>query len=425
MSSRLKYRRRRNDKDDVKPLCDQPQRDTPEYLQKLIAQLYGVQQESLPAFTSSSEVDNELHALVGLFLRQFVLGWYNNLAFDENGEFLNEIVALIAHLTRDLQQRCLRIDWSRLLLDDLFVVLSKHMEALREARKRVGTKFSSQDENEITANYLSLNGHFAIQLDTPERERQYMQVLVKKMMILMLPNEEAESSLSRLFAETIFGDLILRNVVENLTDNFMLWNMIKAVSEASCRRPKTRRPFFEQVSAGSRQIGHIVAYCTSVFSSKPAPQTLVTRYAVFPFMNDLVHFSKRYPLVHVAVTTTAALLEKSEKFNHLCSNVLNNLVHNRILTSGTISSAVRALRHTMFPADENFNTTPRYVPQTTEELDEIKLNAKTAMDKVFSHPYLDTESFLDSFEHKTINKSLLWNILDLLLMNIFPELKDM
>ncbi|ESX03057.1 hypothetical protein KL918_002168 [Ogataea parapolymorpha] len=425
MSSRLKYRRRRNDKDDTKPLCDQPQRDSPEYLQKLIAELYGVQQESLPAFTSSSTVDNELHALVGLFLRQFVLGWYKNVAFDENGEFLNEIVALIAHLTRDLQQRCLRIDWSQLLLDDLFVVLGKHMEALREAKTRVGTKFSIQDENELIANYLSLNGHFAIQLDTPERERQYMQVLVKKLMKMMLPNEEAESNLSRMFAETIFGDLILRNVVENLTDNFMLWNMIKAVSEASSRRPKTKRPFFEQLSAGSRQVGHIVAYCTSVFSSKPAPQTLVTQYAVFPFINRLVHFSNRYPLAHVVVTTTAALLQKSKKFNHLCSNVLNNLIYNRLLTSETISSAVRALRHIMFPTDEYFNTTPRYVPQTTQELEEIKLNAKIAMDKVFFHPYLDTESFLGSFEHKTINKSLMWNILDLLLINVFPELKEM
>ncbi|KAG7695757.1 hypothetical protein KL929_003011 [Ogataea haglerorum] len=425
MSSRLKYRRRRNDKDDTKPLCEQPQRDSPEYLHRLIAQLYGVQQESLPAFTSSSSVDNELHALVGLLLREFVLGWYNNVAFDENGEFLNETVALIAHLTRDLQQRCLRIDWTRLLLDDLFVILSKHTEALREARKRVGTKFSSQDENELTANYLSLNGHFAIQLDNPERERQYMQVLVKKLTVLMLPNEEAESALSRLFAETFFGDLILRNVVENLTDNFMLWNMIKAISEASSGRPKTARPFFEQVSAGSRQVGHIVAYCTSVFSSKPAPQSLVTQYAVFPFINNMVHFSDRHPLVHLVVTTTAALLQKSKKFNHLCNNVLNNLVYNRILTSGTIASAVRTLRHIMFPTDANFNTTPRYVPQTTEELDEIKLNAKIAMEKVLSRPYIDTESFLCSFEHKAINKSLMWNILDLLLTNIYPELKDM
>ncbi|KAG7878909.1 hypothetical protein KL907_003320 [Ogataea polymorpha] len=425
MSSRLKYRRRRTGKDDTKPLCDQPQRDSPEYLKKLIAQLYGVQQESLPAFTSSSTVDNELHALVGLFLRQFVRGWYKNVAFDENGEFITEIVALIAHLTRDIQQRCLRIDWSQLLLDDLFVVLDKHMEALREAETRVGTKFSIQDENELIANYLCLNGHFAIQLDNPERERQYMQVLVKKLMQLMLPNEEAESNLSRMFAETIFGDLILRNVVENLTDNFMLWNMIKAVCEASSKRPKTKRPLFEQLSAGSRQMGHIVAYCTSVFSSKPAPQTLVTQYAVFPFINRLVHFSNRYPLAHVVVTTTATLLQKSKKFNHLCSNVLNNLIYNRLLTSETISSAVRALRHIMFPTDENFNTTPRYVPQTTQELEEIKLNAKIAMDNGPSHPYLDAESFIGSFEHKTINKSLMWNILDLLLTNIYPELRNM
>ncbi|KAH3670397.1 hypothetical protein OGAPHI_000912 [Ogataea philodendri] len=422
MASRIKYLRRRTDNTSSKSPVNQPPKDSPEYINSLVSQLFGPNHDSLPALTSSPNLDPELYALLGLILRQFVTGWYKNVSFDENEEFMNEIIALTAHMTRDIQQRCLRVNWGQLFFDDLFILLDRHLQALRETQIRSGTKYSRDDTNETLANYLILNGHFAVQIDDPQLESQYRLVLSKKMLQLLLPSEELHSKLSMMFVETIFSDLLLKNIVENLSDNFMLWNLTRSISESVAKHPSENRPLFEKLIGLSRRLGHIIAYCTSVFSIKVVPETSIIQYAVFPFSDHLVHFSERHPILSFQIASAFHILDKSAKFNHLCNNVLNNLIYNRVLTDSVLGRCVRGLRHMLFPTDGPFNTAPRYVPETRQELDQIKLAAQTALNKVVSHPYLDTSSFVDSFEYKLINKSLIWSVLDLVLCNIFPEL---
>ncbi|GMF82100.1 unnamed protein product [[Candida] boidinii] len=93
-----------------------------------------------------------------------------------------------------------------------------------------------------------------------------------------------------------------------------------------------------------------------------------------------------------------------------------------------------------FPTDSNFMTEDRFIPTTEKELFEAKesskLKIKSAFENnkglqyVFKFIYAnddnilddDIESFLDSFNIKFINKHLMWNLLDTIFTNLFPEL---
>jgi splicing suppressor protein 51 len=90
-------------------------------------------EELLPPLTSRNDVDLELYAFLAIILRQFVQSWYGKITSDEN--FVAEIVHIIAHLTRALEQRSRKVDWESLLLDQVPDLLDKHITgALFESR---------------------------------------------------------------------------------------------------------------------------------------------------------------------------------------------------------------------------------------------------------------------------------------------------
>ena len=82
-------------------------------------------EDLLPPLTSSNEVDIQLYAIIAVILSQFVQTWYNRITPD--GEFLNEIVQIIAHCTRGIEARLRHADLETLLLDELPSVLHAHL----------------------------------------------------------------------------------------------------------------------------------------------------------------------------------------------------------------------------------------------------------------------------------------------------------
>lgn len=81
--------------------------------------------ELLPPLTSSNEVDVQLYAIIAVILSNFVQVWYNRITPDQ--EFVAEIVQIIAHCTRGLEQRLRAIDLEDLLLDELPATLTSHI----------------------------------------------------------------------------------------------------------------------------------------------------------------------------------------------------------------------------------------------------------------------------------------------------------
>lgn len=83
-------------------------------------------EELLPPLTSSNEVDVQLYALIAVILSNFVQIWYNRITPDQ--QFVSEIVQIIAHCTRGLEQRLRKVDLEGLLLDEVPDLISAHVK---------------------------------------------------------------------------------------------------------------------------------------------------------------------------------------------------------------------------------------------------------------------------------------------------------
>jgi len=82
-------------------------------------------EEILPPLTSRNDVDLQLYALIAIILRDFVQSWYHKITPDET--FVGEIVQLIAHITRALEQRLRKVDLESLVFDEIPELLERHI----------------------------------------------------------------------------------------------------------------------------------------------------------------------------------------------------------------------------------------------------------------------------------------------------------
>jgi hypothetical protein len=84
--------------------------------------------ELLPPLTSSNEVDLQLYALIAIIIREFVQTWYSKITPDQ--VFVEEVVKIIAHITRALEQRLRKVDLESLLFDELPELLEIHLQGI-------------------------------------------------------------------------------------------------------------------------------------------------------------------------------------------------------------------------------------------------------------------------------------------------------
>ena len=82
--------------------------------------------EVLPPLTSSNEVDLQLYAFIAVIIREFVQTWYSKITPDQ--AFVEEVVNIIAHCTRALEERLRNVDLESLLFDELPELLEVHVQ---------------------------------------------------------------------------------------------------------------------------------------------------------------------------------------------------------------------------------------------------------------------------------------------------------
>ena len=83
-------------------------------------------EDLLPPLTSSNEVDVQLYAIIAIIVRDFVYTWYSKITPDQ--VFVEEVIQIIAHCSRALEQRLRRIDVDELVLDEIPAVISAHVQ---------------------------------------------------------------------------------------------------------------------------------------------------------------------------------------------------------------------------------------------------------------------------------------------------------
>lgn len=81
--------------------------------------------ELLPPLTSSNEVDLQLYALIAIIIKEFIYSWYAKITTDH--VFVDELLQLIAHCTRALEERLRRVDVEQLVLDEIPCLVEAHI----------------------------------------------------------------------------------------------------------------------------------------------------------------------------------------------------------------------------------------------------------------------------------------------------------
>lgn len=82
-------------------------------------------EELLPPLTSSNDVDRQLYAILAIIMKEFVYSWYSKITPDQT--FVNEVLHVIAHCTRALEQRIRKIDAAQLILDEIPALVEAHI----------------------------------------------------------------------------------------------------------------------------------------------------------------------------------------------------------------------------------------------------------------------------------------------------------
>lgn len=82
-------------------------------------------EEILPPLTSSNDVDIELYAILAIVIKDFVNTWYTKITSDHG--FVEEIIQIIAHCSRALEQRLRRVDTAALVLDEIPLLIQAHL----------------------------------------------------------------------------------------------------------------------------------------------------------------------------------------------------------------------------------------------------------------------------------------------------------
>jgi hypothetical protein len=82
-------------------------------------------EDVLPPLTSSNEVDLQLYGIISVIIKEFVQTWYSKITPDQ--VFVNEVIQIIAHCTRGLEQRLRKVDLESLLLDEIPELFQAHL----------------------------------------------------------------------------------------------------------------------------------------------------------------------------------------------------------------------------------------------------------------------------------------------------------
>ena len=209
-------------------------------------------EELLPPLTSSNEIDVQLYALIAVVLNLFVQTWYNKITPDQ--DFVANVVQIIAHCTRGLEQRLRDVDLEALLLEELPTVLNEHIDgesanipqhcykslmhslAIRIASQTTqSTNFSGSNR----AIYHALRPHHALTpipnspddlADQQENESAWCQMVVNRALTLLLPYDEHQNPCLQVLVSEILAEMIFHNgICGKASENWLLWEGVTKV----------------------------------------------------------------------------------------------------------------------------------------------------------------------------------------------------
>lgn len=81
--------------------------------------------EFLPPLTSSNDIDLQLYAIIAIVVKELVYSWYGKITPDPS--FVEEVVRIVAHCTRALEERLRTVDLEALIFDEIPELIESHV----------------------------------------------------------------------------------------------------------------------------------------------------------------------------------------------------------------------------------------------------------------------------------------------------------
>ncbi|KAG0030582.1 hypothetical protein BGZ82_007383 [Podila clonocystis] len=163
------------------------------------------------------DLDAEAYHFLAFLVRDFIQTWYTS--FSSDPQFVATIVNVVIHIARELERRSLEIDWVALMLQDVPEVLRRHYTDYRQATQKLDTAYAPNQT--IESIFHGLQPHFALR-DGEESEKEYLRQLADELLKILLPESEYQSDCVRWLVREILACLVLRSVVEILTEPDMV-----------------------------------------------------------------------------------------------------------------------------------------------------------------------------------------------------------
>ncbi|KAI8634530.1 PXA domain-containing protein [Xylariaceae sp. FL1651] len=187
----------------------------------------------LPPLTSRNDVDLQLYALISIIIREFVQNWYSKITPDDT--FVAEIVQIIAHCTRALEQRLRKVDLESLLFDELPELLAAHVRAYRIATTPIAKPPLRVDLHNIYHSLCPLPALSPVPRPGDQKSAQaqadnesaYRQLLVQGVLAVLLPTEDLKNDCLTSFVGQIFSELVIGNiVVAKVSEPWFIWEVL-------------------------------------------------------------------------------------------------------------------------------------------------------------------------------------------------------
>ncbi|KAK9470678.1 PXA domain-containing protein [Dipodascopsis tothii] len=372
--------------------------------------------EILPALTSFPDIDVELYALISLMIRQFVQSWYARVTDDKM--FVFELLHVVAHITRSLEERIRKIDLELLVLDELPAIVDMHLRDFYQAKQKEVTAYAGAGGTATFESvFQSLQPHPA--LAEPGAELTFLAVLASGILAALLPSEDLGSAAERTFMRAVLAETVLLKTIDKLSEPFMVQEIVASVIESAMadrlydnrrRRLATDaaeaarpRAYFDRdhkdgtwaalrvaaalvlADAGSALAGAVSALVVLVSLAQSAFAFLVTfrrdtavpagpkrpsaisvvSLAIFPTLARLLNLPARQPWLLSTLELLAAPVSISQEPNvldRLCSYVFRR----HMVASGNICRALQAARANLFPRNGPMGP-PRVYPDDAEK----------------------------------------------------------
>ncbi|KAK2728835.1 PXA domain-containing protein [Colletotrichum kahawae] len=256
-------------------------------------------EELLPPLTSRNDVDLQLYALIAVILREYVQAWYSKITPDE--AFVDEIVQIIAHCTRALEQRLRKVDLESLLFDELPDLLDRHIIAYRAAHDPVSRPPTEVDPREVYHALCPVAPLSPIpRPDQPEtvakqqeNEAIYRQLLVQGVLAVLLPTEDLENDCLTSLVGQIFSELIIGNVLANrLSQPWLIYECLIILTRVLERK--------------SEPIEEDVADAVQAGSAAPLPRPARRSWSIQGVFWSFVHWCfLSFAMIRLLVSTLA------------------------------------------------------------------------------------------------------------------------